>query len=232
MPGYNGPLFDTVFVSKDVPRHAWVRELIRWGKVFSDLSLAPSYGEGSHGNMSFRSPGGCIITSTKSHMGGLREEDFVEIVDARRSGGRMTVFCKGRRTPSTDSYIHYVIYRSRPRLGAILHGHDMPVLEKSARMKLARTPRERESGSHELFEEIMQALGRRRYLILRNHGILSFGRTPREAGERALRIHDLACARVGTWSAKADAIRALLSRAKKSYSNTAILLREDRKREK
>ena len=133
-----------------------------------------------------------MITATQTHMGSLHEEDFVEIVDARRAGNKMTVSCRGRRTPSTDAYIHYMIYQSRPEISVILHGHDMPVLEKVGRMKLAQTKREQKSGSHEMLEEILRTIGRRNYLILRNHGILSFGRTPREAGERALRLHELA----------------------------------------
>ncbi len=192
MPGYKGPLFRTVFIDRKLPKSAKSTEIRFWGKIFSDLSLAPSYGEGSHGNMSFRFHKGCIITATRTDLKNLDEGDFVEIVDCVKEKNEMIVYCKGKREPSTDSFIHFLIYQERPDIQCILHGHDDLVLEKAAALKISQTESEKESGSLELFREIKRALGRRNYLIVKNHGILSFGRTVREAGDRALRVHERA----------------------------------------
>ena len=192
MAGYKGPLFRTVYISREAPKSPKITEIVFWGKIFSDLSLAPSYGAGSHGNMSFRYRRGCVITATRTDLKNLDAGDFIEIIDCVKEKGEMLVFCNGKRVPSTDAVIHYLIYRERPDIHAILHGHDDLVLEKADQFHIARTGCERESGSLALFREIQKVLARKKYLIIRNHGILAFGRTIREAGERALRVHERA----------------------------------------
>lgn len=191
MAKYKGPSFRTVFIDKKAPKNPKLRELIFWGKIFSDLNLAPSYGKGSHGNLSFRHFGGCIITATLTNLKRLKESDFVEIIDCRRKGGEMTVFCKGVLKPSTDSVIHFLIYQARRDVNSVFHGHDTVVLEKVDQLNIAQTAKERPSGSYELFREIKKVLGRRNYLVVKKHGILSFGRTNKQAGERALKVHEL-----------------------------------------
>lgn len=192
MAGYKGPLFRSVFIEHKPPKHAELADLIFWGKIFSDMELAPSYGEGSHGNLSIRRHDGCIITATKTDLKNLSEEQFVEIIDCQKRGKEMVVFCKGTREPSTDSFIHYFLYQKRHDVNAILHGHDMIVLEKAAKLRLPQTREEKESGSIAMLKEVEKTAAKHSYLVVKNHGILSFGRNAREAGERALEVHERA----------------------------------------
>lgn len=197
MTGYQGPLFNTVFIDKKVPKSPKIRELIFWGQMFSDLNLAPSYGKGSHGNLSFRYYRGCVITATLTDLKKLSPDDFVEVVDCRKAGKEMTVYCRGRRKPSTDAFVHFQIYKLRDDVNSIFHGHDSLVMEQAHRLNIARTHRQRESGSYELFLGIKRILGRRNYLVVKDHGILSLGRNNVQAGRRALRVHELAAKKSG-----------------------------------
>jgi ribulose-5-phosphate 4-epimerase/fuculose-1-phosphate aldolase len=181
-------------------RHEGMEELARWCRTFDEEGMAPVEGGASAGNLSFRTLTGFVITPTRTHLKSeLSWDRFAEVV--RSNWLDYEVHYLGTAPPSSDVFLHDRIYRARPDVQAVFHGHDDVVLAQAGTLgrefDIVVTPREIEFGTREDAEETARTLGARDYLIRRGHGFLSVGRTMAEAGERAVKIHRRAveCAR-------------------------------------
>lgn len=159
-------------------------ELVHWCRVFDRLGLSPDYGKGSCGNLSYRVEDGFVITPTGAYFSSLDEEDLVKVVACDLAGRRVMVI--GKREPSSEAMLHYEVYRRRPEVMAVFHGHDEGVVSHARELRIAETVREQPYGSIELMQEVAGILGDQRCLVLKNHGFLSLGGSMKEAGELAL----------------------------------------------
>ena len=95
------------------------------------------------------------------------------------------VYTKGKTVPSKESLLHSGIYQSRPEINAVFHIHDQLVVILADELMLPSTEGEQPRGSYELAKEVDRVLGLTKdtkYLVLRNHGIISMGETLEEAG--------------------------------------------------
>ncbi len=135
----------------------------------------------------------------------------------------------GEAVPSTESQLHLAIYRARPDAGSVIHTHsvyatalaaagrpippivDEVVVQLGGQIEVADYAF---PGSQELAEAAVRALGDRRAVLLRNHGLCAVGATPAEAlqaaslAERASQIFLLAESAGGAVLLPPDAIAA------------------------
>jgi len=191
MPTAQKPPFRCVFVDRKSPGGTKNKQLVFWGKIMSDLD--PTLRARMQGSLSYRHLDGCVITVESANLRSLTEDSFVEVFDAQKaSSASATLYCKGTRDPSPDALVHFLIYRERRDIQAIIFGHDELVLDKLGKLRIAKTTQEADPGTPALFKRIKEVLGRRKYVYVKNRGILSFGRTIREAGQRTLLVHELA----------------------------------------
>ena len=179
-----GDLFEAVCERQDVPRDDRVPLLIWWAARFSELGFTPTYGPGDHGNLSCRTPRGCVITARATTKASLQPEHLVEVVGMHQGEGLPQIRYRGLRVPSTDTLLHLRVYAIRPDVQAILHGHDVQTLARAAVLKLPVTRRSAVAPSPELIDEVCQMVRTHEYLLLRDHGFLAMGRSLDEAGER------------------------------------------------
>jgi|Deesub1362B_J571_1020462.scaffolds.fasta_scaffold02049_4 ribulose-5-phosphate 4-epimerase/fuculose-1-phosphate aldolase len=180
--------FKTKFVEKNLPKDKRIPILIKWGKKFGEIGIAPE----TKGNLSFRTKSGFIITGTGTTIGDLKPEDFVEVTKIEKKNKKFVVYCKGRIVPSMESVFHKEIYNFRSEINAVFHLHDKPVLEVADKLKIFCTEKEQIPGSYSLVKEIRKLLEKRRgidYLIIQNHGIISLGKTLTEAGKLVTLFH-------------------------------------------
>lgn len=189
--GGRGLPFQPVPVPGETARHGLLPELIRWGRLFHEMGCAPSYGDGSHGNLSLRTERGCLITATKTFLGSLEESHFVEVVGCDFATTPPTVRYRGRLQPSTDSLIHWQLYQWREEVTCVLHAHDADVLRCARQMGIPQTERAVDAGSPELLPMI-RPFAQEPYFVIKDHGFVAAGRTVEEEGEMALRIHERA----------------------------------------
>ena len=98
------------------------------------------------------------------------------------------MFAKGLKEPSSESILHYAIYRNRPDVNAIFHGHSALILANADTLNIPSTSREQPFGSIELVDSVLEILGTGSFLIMKNHGFLSLGPTMEDAGNTVLRI--------------------------------------------
>jgi L-fuculose-phosphate aldolase len=146
---------------------------------------------GFSGNISIRAPeeGLFLITPSGLKKARLNPEDMV-VVDSR---GHVI---EGSKKPSVETPMHLAIYENRKDVKAIIHAHPiystvfavvgvdiMPVTEEmilytGGEVKVAKYAI---FGTKELARNVLKALGDRRAVLLRNHGIVACGKDLDEA---------------------------------------------------
>ncbi len=182
--GYQGVKFKTELIGKEIPQDSRLKKLKYWCKQFSSQGLAPTYNGGSCGNLSFRLQEGeqqFIITASGIDLGDeLSDDCFVKVENCDLKKG--TVYASGAREPSSESILHFAIYQQRKDVQAIFHGHSKKILEQAEELGIAETTREEDYGTIELVQRVLEILNDKAFLIMKNHGFISLGRTMKEAG--------------------------------------------------
>ena len=184
--------FKVQFVSSDVPCDNRISRLSDWCVRFTQCGLTPkSQDTGcSLGNLSFRlEPGSPAFVITASMLKSKEKPvpgDFVKVVES--DSEQKIVFAEGTRDPSSESMMHYEIYKRREDIGAIFHGHDGEIIAHASLLGLPETKKEELPGSLQLLGEVMKILRNENFLVMKNHGFLSLGKTLDETGELALQI--------------------------------------------
>jgi len=182
--------FRVSFISVDPPCDDRVGALREWCRRLAEHGLTPLLGgEGrSLGNLSFRvvpgRPGFIITGSSLQSKGALTQSDFVEVVDCDPDLG--VVFAAGARDPSSESFLHHAIYAQRQDVGAVFHGHDAEIVDNAARLGIPETAVPQPPRSLRLAREVAKILHQGDFLVMKEHGFLSLGRTMDEAGRLAL----------------------------------------------
>ena len=73
-------------------------------------------------------------------------------------------------------------------MGAIFHGHDKESTARAALLAVPETEEFRPPGTPELLAQVMAILDEEPFLVMKNHGFLSFGPAMDEAGNQALKM--------------------------------------------
>jgi len=180
--------FKTIFVSDEVPNDRGIEDLKKWCNQFHKNNLTlPSKGAAT-GNLSFRTDDGFIITAsmlkTKEN---LNNDSFVYVdnYDVEKN----TIYAEGKREPSCESIMHFLIYNTRGEVNAIFHGHDNSIVKNAEKLKLPVTEEEAPPGTIELANEVLAVLGDNNFIVVKNGGFVSLGKTMKEAGELVIKIH-------------------------------------------
>ncbi len=189
---YEGVKFKTVFIGNQIPKDERLIQMKHWAKVFAERALAPSYETGSAGNLSFRINKGedqFIITGSKIELkNSLADDSFVTITECDIERG--IVYAKGIREPSSESRLHDAIYKQRPYVNAIFHGHSEVILQAAAKLNIPETLQYESYGSMELINSVNKILGKESFIIMKEHGFIAIAGTIAEAGYLTLRVHN------------------------------------------
>jgi len=136
-----------------------------------DYHMTPANG----GNVSIRHGNGFIISASGSNLGYFEEDElsFVEQCDEKKE----CVIYHGQNKPSSESIMHWLIYRNRPEAYAIIHAHD----EFATRSKLLageveESEHEEPYGTIDLAHMAIATFKQdRRIIVLKNHGYVAIG---------------------------------------------------------
>jgi len=179
--------FKTIFISDEVPNHKGIEELKNWCNQFHKNNLTIPREGASTGNLSFRTEDGFIITATSlKTKENLSNDSFVYLDNYDVYNN--TFYAEGKLEPSSESIMHFLIYNTRGDINAIFHGHDNSIVKKAEKLKLPVTEEEQPPGTMEVANEVLSILGNNNFVVIKNGGFVSIGRTMKEAGELALKI--------------------------------------------
>lgn len=167
-----GVKFEVVHGPEEAIRDPRIDELIRIGKELAAKGFCPE----NCGNLSFRVPGGFVITPVCAALGNLTPGDFVLVKEVDIVTKR--VVCAGKVKPSSESMMHKMIYDARPDIQVILHAHALDL--KNA----ITTKKAYPYGTLEFAQSAVEILKDHDLVILKGHGFVSVGKTTAEAFER------------------------------------------------
>lgn len=180
---YKGTKFKALQIENSAPQHTDLKKLIFWCSYFNNSNLAPPYPGGSSGNLSYRiSEQKFIITAGHTALcDDMEPSDFVIVNNCNIDD--FSLQYSGKKLPSSESIMHYSIYKNRPEINAVFHGHSADILENAQHFNFKTTQIEQEYGTIELIDEMMKILEKNNFIILKNHGFIALGKTIDDAGK-------------------------------------------------
>ncbi len=117
----------------------------------------------------------CLITNNNFNQT-LSPTDFTLIDDVDL--GEATVYAIGNDAPSTESLLHFGIYAQRDDVNAIIQGHSHQIMGQS---DAPCTSQEQETSSISLVEEVMNLTEMSDFVIIKNMGFISLGKSLKQA---------------------------------------------------
>jgi autoinducer 2 (AI-2) kinase len=138
------------------------------------------------------------ITPSRLYKGNLTEHDLVRI---KPDGSTI----EGERNPSVEWQMHFSSYRARPDTTGALHTH-APIATAMGIVGMPFPPINTDAvfladtqivpwempGSKELADRVEVAMTKSRGCFLQNHGLMTVGKTLREAATRAMNLEETA----------------------------------------
>ncbi|WP_048151588.1 aldolase [Palaeococcus ferrophilus] len=171
-----------------------VFQLVKYSRLAHERGLTAAFG----GNLSVLFNGKIFVKATGAVMDDMSGAQVaVMTLDGKQVGGVR---------PSSEWRLHLAIYRAREDVRAIAHlhpsysiavsniGERLPIITPEAELYLRRIPVVpfRPAGSEELAEEIAKVMEEYDAAIMENHGIVTVGRTLREAFYKAELVEESA----------------------------------------
>lgn len=187
---YVGTKFKYLQKGNTIQKTSKLETLKKWCGIFNDNKFAPPYDGGSSGNLSFRTEinlNNFIITASKTALNNkMSINDFSEVVYCSINDNE--VHANGTKEPSSETLMHYLIYKKRNDINAIFHGHSNEIMEIAKQKGFNETSKEFEYGTIELAKIVVETLENNNFVILKNHGFISVGKTQEEAGNLVLSL--------------------------------------------
>ena len=181
---YTGAKFSTIFRRGDAKYDDTADELLRWCHKFAAYELAPASGDGFAGNLSARIGNDFLITATGANLAEATGDQLALVHDVDLL--YTLVVASGITKPSSETFMHSEIYRARPDVKAIFHGHSQWMLDHTAKMGWPETPAELPYGTTRLATSVAETLQSANFMVIRNHGFIAVGPTMAVAGDLTL----------------------------------------------
>jgi L-ribulose-5-phosphate 4-epimerase len=186
---YTGTNFLTEFRKRETIRNSITISIKYWSAFLAENDCAPAIAGGYGGNLSCRTQEGFFITAAGANLAELQDEQITHVRSFNLQMNKVIV--DGVCLPSSESLLHGAIYEARPEINAIFHGHHSVSLSQSKALKIKVTANEAPYGSKELINEVLRILSDENFVIMKNHGFLSMGKTTDEAGEMVRKVRGL-----------------------------------------
>jgi hypothetical protein len=186
--------FNCNWTKTDPIESPYIEELIHWHKVLFQKGFVGVDKKGvGFGNLSCRTTNNEFVI-TGSGTGGIAEigqQHFALVTSFNIH--RNTVDSTGPIIASSESMTHAVLYLCDPKIGAVIHVHNLPMWRALLR-KVPKTDKSAEYGTPEMAKEVIKLYSQtdlkdRGILVMAGHeeGIITFG--PDIASAAKLLLH-------------------------------------------
>ena len=187
MEGYEGVKFKAVRISERLSGKT-PEVYILFRRICERLrkwDMTPANG----GNISCRHKKGFFISASGSNLGCMEEDEviFVEHCDIQRQ----EVQYRGPKKPSSESILHWMVYKDYKESGAIIHAHqDLVTHSELLDGVVKESSREEPYGSVALASMASKTLkDAGGIIVLKNHGYVATGGDLERACERLIKTH-------------------------------------------
>ncbi|MCX6695722.1 MAG: class II aldolase/adducin family protein [Candidatus Altiarchaeota archaeon] len=178
---YVGRKFRTEFVGGVREDSGVVAKIISAGKVLYSMGLTPE----NAGNISVRTRRGMLITIGGKSKGSLTPEDVVEVVSFDGETAKVV----GASEPSSETPMHWMVYREFMGYNAVVHAHDEMVLEKARELGIPLTDHHTHYGTVDQARQVAAALRGGSYVAIMGHGIISAAESLEAALKAVVEFH-------------------------------------------
>lgn len=191
LDGYVGIKFTAICETCATPAEcARLQDTFRaCGERLARFGMTPANG----GNLSQAVAGGFVVTTSGSNLGCLEPGELAMV--SRCSLEEEWVRYAGVAQPSSETLMHWLIYRDVPAAGAVVHAHDDATASLAAsRANTPETPREEPYGTVALARLAAQTFAAGgEIIVLKNHGYVATGPDLEHAVETVVRTHLALC---------------------------------------
>lgn len=185
MDGYVGVKFKTILLDTKVTFNA--DEIFSLFQKHCKRLKRHGMTQQNAGNISVRHGAGLIITTSGSNLGSLEQNEIVYV--QKCSIEDSTVEYMGSHVPSSEAFMHFMIYECRPDVQAIVHAHDHETLNQ-AMVEIETTEREVPYGTLDLAQLSCDTfLKADNIIVLKNHGYVAVGMDLKEAVNLVIFTH-------------------------------------------
>jgi len=173
MDGYVGVKFRAIQCSEEVPPET--SGFYTLFKRICDRLKVHDMTPANAGNLSIRHRDGLIITASGSNLGNFEENELIFVKKCRVEDE--LVLYHGPIKPSSESIMHWLIYKKRPETEAIIHTHDeFATCSELLVGEIEESNREEPYGSVELANMAIEMFSRaEKIFVLKNHGYIAVG---------------------------------------------------------
>lgn len=187
LDGYVGIKFDAICESAEVPEEVSdLFEDFRYNTLrLKEYNMTPKNG----GNISCRVSGGFAISASGCNLGIMEPHEVIYVTSC--SVEEKSVHFCGPLKPSSETLMHYLIFRERPDAGAVIHAHDEVATALSIDSgELKETLREEPYGTIALANMAIEAFrDGASIILLKNHGYVATGDNLTEATDIIIDMH-------------------------------------------
>jgi L-fuculose-phosphate aldolase len=187
MVEYKETGFQTFFASREISKCSLVGDIISTSKRLYEIGLF----ERNIGEISVRYGNRIVMTTNNSNMKNLSLEDLVEIVDYDPI--KQVALVIGLNEPSREVQMHWLIYRARKDVNAIIHVNDLAALDKVDIVKSGNIPVIEKGERYNAIKstlEVIKALKDSKYVLIRDYGSVAIGMNLKDAEEIVMKIHE------------------------------------------
>ena len=173
MKGYVGVKFIAIRLSDKcpAPEQDLFAAFLRTCNRLRTYNMTPANG----GNLSVRHKNDFVISSAGSNLGCIEKNELVLV--NKCDLGTKEVCYYGPAKPSSETFMHWLIYKNQPEAKAIIHAHDEPATSSNLlNGKVMESEHEKPYGTIELARMALATFGgSEKIIVLKNHGYVAAG---------------------------------------------------------
>ena len=187
LDGYIGIKFQTECISSKLPFRCikCISSFKENGKILFENDMAPANG----GNMSLRYEKGFLITASECNLGHIEDNEITYVEEY--SIKDTLVKYRGKRPPSSETFLHGLLYNDKKDILSVIHAHDTVATSMDLSGIIHETEREVSYGTVELAKLCLETFGKGRDIIaLKNHGYVAAGSSLSNTTEVIVNMHE------------------------------------------
>lgn len=186
LDGYIGIKFEAICLDKKLPAlcEEYKTPFKENGLRLLQHNMAPANG----GNISTRFEEGFLITASACNLGCVEDDEVIYVEEF--SLKNKWVKYRGCRPPSSETFLHGLIYNEKTGIQSVIHAHDEIATSMKLSGVLEETEKEEPYGTVELAQICLEIFRKGNdIIVLKNHGYVSIDSSLSRATDAIINMH-------------------------------------------
>lgn len=187
LDGYIGIKFQAECISSKLPFRCikCISSFKENGKILFENDMAPANG----GNMSLRYEKGFLITASECNLGHIEDNEITYVEEYSLKD--KSVKYRGKRLPSSETFLHGLLYNEKEDILSVIHAHDTMATSMDLAGIIHETEKEEPYGTIALAKQCLETFCRGSdIIVLKNHGYVAAGSSISKVTEVIVTMHE------------------------------------------